>query len=120
MSSSIARRTFLGAVGGGLVVSACGKSDDVPKGPRPGAPSEGDVALPPAAVAAAEMPTRELGKTGVRVSLVGLGGFHIGIPKEDAEAQRIIRSAIDRGVTFLDNCWDYHDGKSEERVGRSE
>jgi aryl-alcohol dehydrogenase-like predicted oxidoreductase len=65
-----------------------------------------------------EMPYRTLGKTGMRVSLVGLGGYHIGNPAAE-EGVRIIRSAIDRGINFLDNCWDYHDGDSEVRMGRA-
>ena len=64
-------------------------------------------------------PRRPLGSTGVSVSLVGLGGFHIGVPKDDAEATRIMHAAIDRGIDFFDNCWDYNDGKSEERMGRA-
>ena len=65
------------------------------------------------------MPMRTLGRTGVKVSMLGLGGFHIGMPQEDKEAVRIVRAAIDRGITFLDNCWDYNDGKSEERMGKA-
>src|SRR5208282_1313543 len=57
---------------------------------------------------------RTLGKTGEKVSAIGLGGYHIGHP---ADAIRIVRSAIDRGITFMDNCWDYHDGESERRMG---
>ena len=64
-----------------------------------------------------EMVYRVLGRTGEKVSAVGLGGHHIGRPRDAAEGIRIIRSAIDRGVTFLDNCWDYHDGESERRMG---
>jgi predicted aldo/keto reductase-like oxidoreductase len=64
-----------------------------------------------------DMPYRSLGRTGEKVSLIGLGGFHIGIPKDPAESTRIIRSAIDRGINFLDNCWDYHNGDSEVRMG---
>ena len=60
---------------------------------------------------------RTLGKTGEKVSAIGLGGHHIGRPKDPAEGIRIIRSAIDRGITFMDNCWDYHDGESERRMG---
>jgi aryl-alcohol dehydrogenase-like predicted oxidoreductase len=59
-----------------------------------------------------------LGRTGVEVSSIGIGGYHIGNPPED-EAIRLVRSAIDRGVTFLDNCWDYHDGVSELRMGKA-
>jgi aryl-alcohol dehydrogenase-like predicted oxidoreductase len=60
---------------------------------------------------------RTLGKTGERVSAIGLGGSHIGRPKEEQEALRIIRTAIDRGITFMDNCWDYADGKCESWMG---
>jgi aryl-alcohol dehydrogenase-like predicted oxidoreductase len=62
---------------------------------------------------------RTLGKTGEKVSAIGLGGHHIGRPKDPAEGIRIIRTAIDRGVNFMDNCWDYHDGESERRMGRA-
>ena len=60
---------------------------------------------------------REFGRTGEKVSAIGLGGHHIGRPKDPNEGIRIIRSAIDRGITFMDNCWDYHDGESERRMG---
>ncbi len=60
---------------------------------------------------------RTLGKTGEKVSAIGLGGSHIGNPKDRDVGIRIIRSAIDRGITFMDNCWDYHDGESERRMG---
>jgi aryl-alcohol dehydrogenase-like predicted oxidoreductase len=62
---------------------------------------------------------RKLGETGLEVSCIGLGGHLIGRPKDDDEAVRLIRSAIDAGITFLDNCWDYHDGLSELRMGRA-
>jgi aryl-alcohol dehydrogenase-like predicted oxidoreductase len=62
---------------------------------------------------------RVLGKTGVRVSRIGLGGAHIGEQSDEAESLRIIRSAVDRGITFLDNAWDYNDGKSEDRMGKA-
>ena len=58
---------------------------------------------------------RNLGSTGERVSAIGLGGYHIGVPSEE-ESIRIIRTALDRGITFLDNSWDYHDGDSEVRM----
>jgi aryl-alcohol dehydrogenase-like predicted oxidoreductase len=63
------------------------------------------------------MPYRTLGRTGEKVSLVGLGGFHIGGILDEQEALRIVRTALDNGVNFLDNAWDYHDGVSETRVG---
>jgi len=65
-----------------------------------------------------EIPRRTLGRTGEKISIVGLGGYHIGVPGE-AEGIRIIRSAIDRGINFMDNCWDYHDGDSEVRMGKA-
>lgn len=67
-----------------------------------------------------EMPTRVLGHTGERVSLIGLGGWHLGLPRVDeALAIRLVRSAIDRGLTFMDNCWDYNEGLSETRMGKA-
>jgi aryl-alcohol dehydrogenase-like predicted oxidoreductase len=61
-----------------------------------------------------------LGRTGVRVSALGLGGSHIGSPRvSNAEAVRIIRAAIDGGLTFMDNSWDYNEGESEKRLGKA-
>jgi aryl-alcohol dehydrogenase-like predicted oxidoreductase len=69
-------------------------------------------------VSAAQVAQRPLGKTGASVSLIGVGGFHIG-QVDEAEGVRILRSALDRGVNFLDNCWDYHGGKSEMVTGKA-
>ena len=66
-----------------------------------------------------DMIYRQLGRTGERVSALGLGGYHIGVPADEQTGIRIIRTAIDRGVNFMDNCWDYHDGKSEVWMGRA-
>jgi len=66
------------------------------------------------------VPTRSLGRTGERVSCVGLGGYHIGQAKlSEHDSIQLIRQAVDRGITFLDNCWDYNDGASEERMGNA-
>jgi aryl-alcohol dehydrogenase-like predicted oxidoreductase len=66
------------------------------------------------------IPRRWLGRTGETVSLVGLGGFHMARPGlSEGESVRIVRSAIDGGVTFLDNCWDYNGGDSERRMGEA-
>jgi len=65
------------------------------------------------------MPYRRLGRTGEMVSLVGLGGYHIGIQKEEQESIHLIRTAIDNGVNFLDNSWDYNEGVSEIRMGKA-
>jgi len=73
---------------------------------------------PPESEKRGDMLYRKLGKTGETVSVIGLGGFHIGNPPED-EAIKLIRAAVDRGITFMDNCWDYHDGDSELRMGKA-
>jgi len=97
------RREFLGRVAFGLAgtVALDGFS------PRAASGSVGQV------------PYRTLGRSGERVSLVGLGGFHIGLQREEQESIRIIRTAIDNGVNFLDNCWDYNGGTSEVRMGKA-
>ena len=65
------------------------------------------------------IPTRELGTTGARVSIIGLGGWDIGAVADEAESIAIMHRAIDEGITFFDNCWDYHQGRSEERMGKA-
>jgi aryl-alcohol dehydrogenase-like predicted oxidoreductase len=61
---------------------------------------------------------RTLGRTGEKISCIGVGGFHLGKPNvSSGDAVRLIRQAVDRGLTFLDNCWDYNDGQSETRMG---
>src|SRR5215470_17869818 len=65
------------------------------------------------------LPQRPLGKTGVNVSIICLGGWHIGDVKDKNEAVKIMHTALDEGMTFFDNCWDYHDGGAEEIMGRA-
>jgi predicted aldo/keto reductase-like oxidoreductase len=66
----------------------------------------------------ADVPTRLLGSTGERVSAVGLGGWHLALPHvSESLADRIMRTCLDRGITFFDNCWDYNRGASERRMG---
>src|SRR5215471_17405888 len=76
--------------------------------------------LPPSLSRAANttIPYRTLGHTGEKVSIIGIGGYHLGRPSEQ-ESIRIIRTALDQGVNFLDNCWDYNGGVSEERMGKA-
>jgi predicted aldo/keto reductase-like oxidoreductase len=63
---------------------------------------------------------RTLGRTGERVSVIGLGGWHIGQPSiSERESIQLIRQAIDRGITFMDNCWDYNEGASQVRMGKA-
>src|SRR5260370_20734413 len=65
------------------------------------------------------LPTRILGRTGVRVHITEIGGWHLGMMRDEPEAIRIMHAAIDEGLTFFDTCWDYQDGLSEERMGRA-
>lgn len=71
------------------------------------------------AMTAIEIPTRRFGRTGERVSIIGLGGWHLGVPSSDRAAVRLAHAAIDAGITFLDNAWDYNDGLSEDRMGQA-
>ncbi len=114
------RRQFIAMGAGAAAAAALGWRQtaiaaDVPKNPQPGAPKPEDVKLP----AGGKMPMRKLGKTGVEVSLLGLGGFHIGLPKDEKTAIQIVRTAVDHGVNFMDNCWDYNDGKSQVWMGHA-
>src|SRR5437867_7030522 len=102
------RRAVL--MGGLALMAATKQAGGAPSGTVP----EGKYKIP----ANAKMQTRELGKTGERVSILGLGGYHLGMPGEK-EAIRMVRTALDNGVNFLDNCWDYNDGASEERMGKA-
>jgi len=106
----VTRRAVLGAC---VVLTGCGKAASQ------AGQDEAQAAPPPRANAPSQVPTRPLGKTGVNVSCVGLGGYHIGLQADEAESIRIIRTAVERGITFLDNCWDYNQGKSEERMGKA-
>lgn len=87
-------------------------------------------ALPVGPISATELPRpketrrgdmlyRQLGRTGQEVSAMGLGGHHIGRQKDEKDSIAIVRAAVDAGITFLDNCWDYHDGVSETRMGKA-
>ena len=66
-----------------------------------------------------DMIYRTFGKTDIKVSALGLGGFHIGVPEDENDGIRIVRAAVDAGINFLDNCWDYHNGKSEVVMGKA-
>ncbi|MFZ0241590.1 MAG: aldo/keto reductase [Desulfobacterales bacterium] len=107
------RRTFLSvsmigaaaAVGGVRGAHSSMESEDFP--------------APPPTTRKGDMLYRQLGRTDETVSLIGLGGHHIGIPDSEQESIRIIRTAIDKGLTFMDNCWDYHEGLSELRMGQA-
>jgi aryl-alcohol dehydrogenase-like predicted oxidoreductase len=65
------------------------------------------------------VPKKSLGKTGLKVSALGVGGFHLGTAKDQQEATAIVAEAIDAGVSFFDNAWEYHNGESEVRLGNA-
>jgi len=65
------------------------------------------------------IPYRQLGRTRESVSAIGLGGWHLGIQKDESESIRLVRAALDGGINFLDNCWDYNNGQSEIRMGKA-
>jgi predicted aldo/keto reductase-like oxidoreductase len=67
----------------------------------------------------APIPQRVFGRTGETISAIGLGGFHLGLIGSEREAISIVHKAIDAGITFMDNAWEYHDGKSEVRMGKA-
>lgn len=66
-----------------------------------------------------EIPRRVLGRTGVEVSALALGGYNLGLVKSRREAVKIVQEACDAGITFMDNAWEYHDGASEEIMGQA-
>ncbi len=106
-ASSLSLAAGLAASQGALHATAAPSLDDLPllNGPAPGETRRGDMIY------------RPLGRTGEMVSLLGLGGSHIGNPPDENEGIRLIRAAIDRGITFMDNCWDYKNGECEKRMG---
>ena len=65
------------------------------------------------------VPKRPLGRTGLEVSILGIGGYHLGSVDSDAEATQVVNEALDAGVNFFDSAWEYHSGLSEERLGRA-
>ncbi len=125
------RRQLVAGLAGSLVSAACKRKQEPAPAPevardaasataerRPAA-SVAAPSIQAARPSAAPIPLRRLGRTGEKVSLLGLGGFHIGKQKDAAESIALIRRAVDAGVTFLDNCWDYNEGESELRMGRA-
>ncbi|HEV3275781.1 MAG TPA: aldo/keto reductase [Terriglobia bacterium] len=104
------RRSALGVMAAGLAAAGA------PGGARAVNPGG---ARAPGGADESGMIYRTLGKTGEKVSAIGLGGYHIGNQSDPQESIRIIRTAIDHGITFMDNCWDYNNGESERRMGQA-
>ena len=111
MKAEIPRRTFLASAGVGVLMSSCSAT--------PTRDAAAPIPRLASSVVPSTIPQRPLGRTGVMVSMLGLGGHHIGRPKDEQEGIGLVRMAIDNGITFLDNCWDYHEGRSEERMGKA-
>jgi aryl-alcohol dehydrogenase-like predicted oxidoreductase len=107
--SELGRRGFLG-LALGAAAAACGKTAP---------PPPPDVTSETQLTSGAPLARRRLGRTNVMVSMIGIGGAHLGRTKDENEAIRIVHAALDHGVTFLDNCWDYNGGVSEERMGKA-
>jgi aryl-alcohol dehydrogenase-like predicted oxidoreductase len=105
------RREFIGAITATAAAGTLSVGADEPKDKtafeRPKETRRGDMLY------------RQLGATKEVVSLIGLGGHHIGRQKDEKDSIAIIRAAIDAGITFMDNCWDYHEGVSEIRMGKA-
>jgi aryl-alcohol dehydrogenase-like predicted oxidoreductase len=99
LTASLVAKSSLAKVGG--------KSSNKPfSGNAPGVPGNEE-----------QVPHRPLGKTGVEVSALGVGGYHLGSIKDQSESTELVSRAIAAGINFFDNCWEYHDGVSEERLG---
>ena len=98
--TTVSRREFIGITTGSLLVGGMLSAAAKPEGKN-------------------GIPHRTLGRTGETVSVIGLGGYHLGKQSDPGESIRIIRTGIDEGINFLDNCWDYNDGESEIRMGRA-
>ncbi len=107
------RRTFVKASAAALTASLVVKSSFAAGGDA----QEGAKSPDNSANTGEQVPHRPLGTTGAQVSALGVGGFHLGSIKEEKESNELVARALDAGVNFFDNCWEYHDGISEERLG---
>jgi aryl-alcohol dehydrogenase-like predicted oxidoreductase len=134
--AELSRRRFLqsaaltGAVAAvpmGAIMNEAGAQATHPKGtghapeanlPNPVVPNfEGEYGNPP--TGSFSVPKRPMGSTGLQVSIVGLGGYHLGTVSSQAEVNEMVAKAMDHGINFFDNAWEYHKGMSEERVGNA-
>src|SRR6202140_253325 len=100
VDSGISRRGFLGFAAASILMARAGQPS-----PRPESRNG--------------IPYRTLGRSGEKVSLIGLGGYHLGKQADPQESIRIIRAGLDEAINFLDNCWDYNGGESEIRMGNA-
>lgn len=117
VDTTCSRREFCSVAGAGVLAVAAGCSRSSPDGASREAAGAG--AAPSKSPGASGIPRRPLGKTGVEVSALCLGGYHLGSASSESEATRIVHEAIDAGINFFDNAWEYHKGKSEEWMGKA-
>ncbi len=128
--SALTRRRFLqsAAITGASAVVPVPSSSLIPQASTVSHPSNKNSALPNpivpnpqsiynAAAPAFQAPKRPLGKTGLQVSILGMGGYHIGTVSGQQEVNNMVAKALDHGINFFDNAWEYHGGMSEERIG---
>jgi predicted aldo/keto reductase-like oxidoreductase len=117
--SELTRRGFLAATAAGALAGCSGEQvAEPPRDDARAAIEETDIFTPPPTVEHRDgMPYRVFGKTGEKVSILGVGGYHVGVQATPDDSVAIIRTAIDSGINFLDNAWEYHNGRSEERMG---
>lgn len=117
------RREFLQVMGAGSMATTAAWASNTVGGDSHTSIAETSAPLPLASSPGelkGDMLYRELGSTGQKVSAIGMGGFHLAKPTiDEGETIRLIQQAIDRGITFLDNSWDYNDGQSEMRMGKA-
>jgi len=111
------RRQFLQTamlMGAGLRAGAGAEAADK----QNDAPMPALAPLPMIHTGSGQIPQKPFGKTGVHVSILGMGGHHLGDAGSAEEATRLVQIAVDAGITFFDNCWEYHNGRSEDWMGR--
>ncbi len=123
-SQSWNRRQFLtaaGMLGAGVAAGERTEAQSAGTGqaaPPPGSDLPALSPLPMTHTGPDQIPQKPLGKTGVSISALGMGGHHLGDVKSVGEAINMVHEAVDAGITFFDNCWEYHNGRSEDWLGR--
>jgi aryl-alcohol dehydrogenase-like predicted oxidoreductase len=116
MNHEITRREMMrlgGTVATGMIATTLAAQSTA----QPSATSPPLPPLPLVQGAPGQIPRRALGKTGANISILGMGGHHLGDPKSFDEAAAMVHEALDAGLTFFDNCWEYHNGRSESWLG---
>ncbi len=113
------RRDFLRGIG--MISAGVALGVEVPGAAEAQQPTFGLSPIQPTTVIpnSSGIPRKKFGKTGLEVSVLGVGGYHIGVARTEDEGIRIVHEAMDAGVNFFDNAWEYNKGVSEERMGKA-